>query len=919
MTNSITIECLILLIFFYFVSNPATCSTNKADLRALLSFKENILDPRGALDSWRYNQTVNYCTWNGISCSGRHRTRLVSIDLHSQGLVGSIPPHLASLGLSKNNLSGTIPSFIGNFTFLRQLSLADCGFQGEIPESLVHLHNLESLTLDKNRLTGRIPYGLYNISTIRRFSMFSNQLQGNIPSHIGFTLANLRYLSLGDNNFTGLVPVSLSNASFLEAIGLFQNRFTGPMPKNLDRLSDLSVLSIALTNIEDDIGFISSLTNCSKLRALDIFGNFLTGSLPHSIANLTTQLSILSMSRNLIHGTIPSGIGNLKGLSVLNLASNLFSGPIPWSIGGLTKLQEIYLDANVFTDELPSSLGNLTLLNLLYVHRNNISGRIPPTLGNCSNLLILYLSDNNLSGPVPREIVSLSSLSIYLDLSNNNLSGSIPSQVGSLRNLGGLDFSNNRLSGLVPSTISSCISLQQLYLGGNSFHGEIPQGLSLVKVLQELDLSRNNFSGLIPSFLGELSLAYLNLSFNKLQGPVPVEGVFRNVSAISVEENIELCGGISELELPPCPSTNPKKKKSQIPLKLILAISVSGAIFIAIIAFSYMFIQRKTKSRQDHLYASPFESQFQRLSYTDLLRATDGFSEANMIGCGRFGSVYKGIIGNGNTIVAVKVLNLQVGGAYRSFTRECNVLRGVRHRNLLKILSIAVSTDYQGNDFTALIYQFKANGSLDKWLHLDENMRYLTLMQRLNIVIDVASGLEYLHDGTGSVIVHGDLKPSNILLDDDLTAHVGDFGLAKVISVDDESYSSVAVKGTIGYIAPEYGMAGTISTQGDVYSFGILLLELFTNIRPTSDVLSDHANLHNFVATNLELDGGIDIVDPLILQKEHHMINSSIRGCVASILRIGVWCSRELPQDRLTIQDVVSELKRIRITFLAQN
>ncbi|KAL0325427.1 UNVERIFIED_CONTAM: putative LRR receptor-like serine/threonine-protein kinase [Sesamum radiatum] len=862
MTSSIIVECLIFLFFFYFACNPATCSIYEVDLRALLSFKGNIIDPRGALDSWRYNETVNYCTWKGIFCGSRHRNRVVFIDLNSQGLVGFVSPHLGNLsfirginlknnsfrgpipqelgrlrrleylelsnntfdgeiprnlsqcrniyylnlidnklngnvpfelsslsklealGLAKNSLSGTIPSFIGNFTFLIQLSLRGCGFQGEIPESLVHLRNMQFLNLAENRLTGRIPSGLYNISSISRFSMTSNLLQGNIPSNIGLSLPNLQFLGLGDNDFTGLLPVSLSNASFLQFIGLFENRFNGPMPKNLDRLSDLRLLSIWSANIEDDIDFISSLSNCTNLRIIDMFGNFLTGSLPHTIANLSTQLNKLSIGINLIHGTIPSGIGNLIGLSILNLASNLFSGPLPSSIGRLIKLQEIHLSDNKFMNELPYSLGNLTLLNLLHVDRNNILGSIPPSLGNCYDLLVLDLSHNNLSGPIPKEIVSLSSISIYLDLSNNNLSGSIPIEVGSLRNLGGLYFSNNRLSGLIPNTIRSCISLQQLYLDGNSFHGEIPRGLSSLKGVQELDLSRNKFAGLIPSFLGELSLAKLNLSFNKLQGPVPIEGVFRNVSAVSLEENNELCGGILELKLPPCRATNPKRKNSHIPLKIIIPVSASGAVFIAIIALSYIFIQRKTKPRDD-LYASPLESQFQRLSYADLLRATNGFPEANMIGSGRFGTVYKGIIDNGNTIVAVKVLNLCVRGAHRSFTRECNVLRGVRHKNLLKILSISVSVDHQGNDFTALIYQFKANGSLDN------GCIRRTLRDKTRIY----------------VIVHGDLKPSNILLNDDMTAHVGDFGLAKVISnvsssfAADESHS-VAVKGTIGYIAP---------------------------------------------------------------------------------------------------------------------
>lgn len=203
-----------------------------------------------------------------------------------------------------------------------------------------------------------------------------------------------------------------------------------------------------------------------------------------------------------------------------------------------------------------------------------------------------------------------------------------------MTNLVDLDLSNNRLSGLVPGSISSCISLQRLLLGRNSFHGEIPQGLSPLKGLQDLDLSRNNFSGPIPSFLGELRLVQLNLSFNELQGPVPIEGVFQNVSAVSLEENTELCGGISELKLPPCPSTNPKKKNSHIPLKIIVPVSVSGAILIGIVAVSYIFIQCKTKSR-NNLHTTSLESQFQRLSYADLLRATDGFSEANLVGSGR--------------------------------------------------------------------------------------------------------------------------------------------------------------------------------------------------------------------------------------------------------------------------------------------
>ncbi|KAK6120459.1 hypothetical protein DH2020_045796 [Rehmannia glutinosa] len=730
---------------------------------------------------------------NLSQCRNLHYLNLIDNEL-----TGIIPSELSSLikldalGLSDNNLSGnTIPPFFGNFTLLIVLSLSNCGLHGYIPESLVHLRNLKQLILDTNQLTGEIPFGIYNISTLETFAVFTNQLQGNIPFDIGSTLPKLRNLGLGDNNFSGVLPVSLSNASSLRFVGLFANSFTGPMPKNLDRLLDLRFLSIWSTNIEDDISFISSLTNCTRLTVVDIFDNMLTGSLPVTIANLTTQLRKLTIGINRIHGTIPSGIGNLIGLNTLSLQLNLLSGPIPSTIGKLFKMQEINLSANMFTNELPSSLGNLTLLNILYATRNNFSGSIPQSLANFSRLLVLDLSVNNFSGVIPREIMSISSLSIYLDLSYNALFGSVPSEIV-------WNFSKHykRMHKLAASSLRRKFAT-----------GEIPQGLSVLRGLQDLDLSRNNFSGLIPSFLDELHLLNLNLSFNRLQGPVPLEGVFRNTSAVSLQGNNELCGGILELKLPYCPSIT-KKNSSYILLKVLIP---SAVLFIAILVLSCILIRKKTKSRNNH-YASSFESQFKRLSYADLLRATNGFSEANVIGSGRFSTVYKGVLEDGppDTVVAVKVLNLNIRGAHKSFMSECNALRGARHRNLLKILSISLSIDFRGNDFTALIYQFKANGSLENWLHQNENIdRYLTLMQRLNIAIDVACAVEYLHSGTGSdIIVHGDLKPSNILLDDDMTAHVGDFGLAKVMSNISSGFaagesSSIAVRGTIGYIAPE--------------------------------------------------------------------------------------------------------------------
>ncbi|KAK4425128.1 putative LRR receptor-like serine/threonine-protein kinase [Sesamum alatum] len=994
------IKFLHLLIFCVSFSaiTPSICLNNETDLLALLAFKSSIdLDPLGALKSW--NETEHFCSWKGISCSHKHRDRVVRISLSSQGLVGTfspylgnlsflrtinlqnnsfhgqipqevgllrrlrflelsnnsfigtiprnlsqcqnllflnlidnnfsgtIPPQLSSLHqleslyLSKNKFFGSIPSFLRNLSSLQDLSLGLCGLKGEIPESLAQLQSLKFLNLDENHISGSIPAGLFNISTMQYFQVGTNQLQGALPSNIGRTLPNLKSLFLEDNKFNGPVPFSISNASFLEEIALSHNYFTGPMPR-VGGLPYLQEFLMEYNQIQDDLSFISSLVNCTDLQVLAVGGNLLRGSFPESVTNLSYYLEYLTIFSNRVHGNIPSGIRNLGNLNVMYLDDNMLSGPIPLEIGELSNLQQLDLDGNALSNELPYSLGNLTLLNGLYLSGNNLSGSIPPSLRNCTNLLELDLSLNELSGFVPREIMTLASISISFNLSHNAFVGSIPSEVGSFTNLAILDLSNNKFSGVIPNALSKCLVLQYLRLEGNSLQGEIPQELNTLRGLQDLDLSLNNLTGHIPSFLGELDLKKLNLSFNRFKGEVPTRGVFRNRSGISLDGNKELCGGILELELAPCSSLSSSRKKSSTLLKILVPAAVFGSVILAISTYLIVLHNKRRMSRENSSsLPSSINDKFLRLSYSDLLKATDGFSEANLLGVGRFGSVYKGLLDDGQTSVAVKVLNLVVKGASKSFMAECNALRGVRHRNLLKILSVCESIDFQGNEFKSLVYQFKANGSLEKWLYYDTEVGNRSMLQRLNIAIDIAHALEYLHFGTDSTIVHGDLKPSNILLDGDMTAYVGDFGLAKIVSSmvsaqESIRSSTIGIKGTIGYIAPEYAMGERVSTQGDVYSYGILLLEMFTNRRPTDETFEDHDNLHTFVSNALP-EHVMEIVDPnLIIQTEHN-INREVEDCLIWILSIGVACSRLLPRDRMSMTDVVNELHKIQSLYFA--
>ncbi|XP_068316607.1 putative receptor-like protein kinase At3g47110 [Pyrus communis] len=847
---------------------------------------------------------------------------------------------LQVLFLRNNYLSGEIPPSFGNLSSLRVLDVRVNHLHGGIPNSLGQLKRLTGLGLSQNYLNGNIPPSIYNLSSITVIVVLLNELHGNLPPGLGHTIfPNLKEFHFSDNQFSGPIPNSISNASSLSLFSISSNEFTGKVP-SLARLSNLYALMLAKNNLgkdeEGDLDFISSLVNCTKLTYFVFNDNSFGGVLPESISNLSTELKQMVFGRNQIRGRIPIGIGNLINLEALGYDDNLLSGTIPSSIGKLKRLGALYLNENKLSGIIPSSIGNLTSLTRLILMSNKLEGNIPQSLGECRNLLLLVLSQNNLRGQIPKEVIGLASLSQTLDLSSNKLTGSIPMEVSNLMHVVVLDVSDNRLSGEIPQSLEGCTSLATLNLSGNSLQGTIPESLSSLRGIEDFDLSRNNLSGSIPSYLESFRfLVNLNLSFNDFEGALPMKGVFENTSALSVTGNSRICGGVPSLRLPKCVSNHSKQG-----LYSRLKIIISAACGVVGLSFAILFVilYRSRKARGvKSTSGSSLGVSLLKLSYRDLLKATDGFSAANLIGAGSFGSVYKGILDQyEGRIVAVKVLNLQSARASKSFIAECEALRTIRHRNLVKLLTACSSIDFQGNDFKALVYDFMVNGSLEEWLHNSAQrgdnptnlQKNLDLIQRVNIAIDIACALDYLHNHSHMPIVHCDLKPSNILLDGDMTACVGDFGLARFLPEASCPFpvhesSSNAIKGSIGYTAPEYGMGSKVSTYGDMYSYGILLLEMLTGKRPTDNMFKDGMDLQYFVTMALP-ERVEEICDPLLVQIEESSSSTnptSNRGnqvpndqrqgvveCLTSIARIGVACSAAMPRDRRDISNVVTEL-----------
>ncbi|XP_059307951.1 probable LRR receptor-like serine/threonine-protein kinase At3g47570 isoform X1 [Lycium ferocissimum] len=870
-------------------------------------------------------------------------SNLVVLSFGWNKLSGKIPLEFGSLQklerfhVHNNNLSGVIPETLGNLSSIKSLSLSVNSFKGTIPSSLGQLKTLSFLGLGVNKLSGVVPDAIFNLSSLEIFTVPYNQLYGTLPSEFGFSLPRLKVLNIGHNWFTGPLPKSLSNASNLVKLDANGSNFTGKVSIDFGGLSNLWWLILASNSI-DDLSFFNSLSRCRNLKVLDLSDCKFGGVLPDSITNLSSTLLSLRLGGNQLFESINSGIGNLVNLTELQLQKNNFSDSIPESIGNLHRLQLVDLSENKLSGSIPPSISNMTRLYALHLEKNELTGNIPNSFGNFQYLQDLDLSQNHLSGTIPNGVMSLSSLTISLNLGGNQLSGPLPIEIGALINLRRLNFSNNMLSGKIPSSIGNCVTLESLILDGNFFEGTIPSSLSSLRGLEELDLSRNNLSSQIPRSLQLISLKRLNLSFNQFEGQVPTDGVFKNASAISISGNEKLCGGIPELKLPICPNTEPKGRDKSSSIKLMIPLLSGVLALVLMMSLVIIFRLRKSRGEPSPSLTSSLTGCFMRVTYDSLYRATNGFSSANLIGIGSYSSVYKGVLDQGERLVAVKVINIDQQGAFKSFMAECEALRNIRHQNLAKIYTACSTCDFEGNPFKALVYEYMPNGSLESWLHptsgvdaSNNEVRILSLVERLNISIDVACALEYLHHHCHKPILHSDLKPENILLDNDMTAHVADFGLAKFF-VEAMSKYRPNPSSSIGYAAPEYSMGGKASAFGDVYSYGILLLEMFSGKRPTDSMFKDGLTLHNFA--KIALPETIDeIVDPMLLpsssrekqEEEEGLIDpedSSLKQaqeCLISIIQIGVACSVESPRERMDIGDVVKELQLIRDILLASH
>nr|AYU56585.1 ERECTA2 [Oropetium thomaeum] len=671
-----------------------------------------------------------------------------------------------------------------------------------------------------------------------------------------------------------------------------------------------SVLSIDLKlnglsgQIPDEIG------DCSFLQTLDLSSNNLEGDIPFSISKLK-HLESLILKNNQLVGLIPSTLSQLPNLKILDLAQNKLSGEIPNLIYWNEVLQYLSLQGNKFSGRIPPVIGLMQALAVLDLSSNDLSGTIPSILGNLTYTEKLYLQGNRLTGSIPPELGNMSTLH-YLELNDNLLTGSIPPDLGKLTELfdlwwlmsldGHRNLANNHLGGPIPENISSCINLISLNLSSNHLSGAIPNEVARMRNLDTLDLSDNHLSGLIPEEVGLLqNLILLRLESNNITG---------NVSSLTncFSLNIFFLGnpGLCGYWLGSSCYLSSHSQRLLISKGAILGIAIGGLVVLLIIlvaacwphsppAVKDVFVSKSDTVSSASKIVPPklviFHMNMSLHVYDDIMRMTENLSEKYIIGYGASSTVYKCILKNSKP-VAIKKLYTHYPQSSKEFETELETVGSIKHRNLVSLQGYSLSP--AGN---LLFYDYMENGSLWDVLHGSSKKEKLDWEARLRIALGAAQGLAYLHHECSPRIIHRDIKSKNILLDIDYEAHISDFGIAKSLCVS-KTHTSTCVMGTIGYIDPEYARTSRLNEKSDVYSYGIVLLELLTGKKP----VDDECNLHHLILTKAADNTVMEMVDPNISDTCKDLSE------VKKVFQLALLCSKRQPSDRPAMHEVVRVL-----------
>lgn len=861
-----------------------------SDEATLLAINEEF-----GIPGWGINGS-DFCSWPGIGC-GLSNSTVEKLDLSRRFLRGNVTlisdlRALKRLDLSSNNFHGFIPPGFGNLSELEFLDLSTNKFGGSIPKELGGLRNLRALNLSNNLLTGEIPDELESLVKLQDLQVSSNQLNGSIPYWVG-NLSSLRVFSAYENGLGGKIPDNLGAVCELQLLNLHSNQLEGSIPKSIFAMGKLEVLILTQNQLSGDIP--EEIGNCKSLSNVRIGNNNLTGDIPWAIGN-ASSLTYFEADDNNLSGEIVSDFAQCKNLTLLNLASNGFTGSVPAQLGILGSLQELILSSNYLFGDIPLSILACKNLNKLDLSNNRFNGTIPMEICNVSRLQYLLLGQNSLKGEIPHEIGNCVKL-LQLHIGSNYLTGSIPPEIGHLKNLQiSLNLSFNRL------------------------HGPLPPELGKLDKLVSLDVSNNQLSGAIPpDFRGMLSLIEVNFSNNLLTGPVPNFGPFQKSSNSSFLGNKGLCGEPLTFSCGSSSGPDHEGYRHRVSYRVILAVVGSGlAVFVSVTIVVLLFMMRERQEKVAKAAGVPenetsdlptivagnvfVDNLKQAIDLDAVVKAT--MKDANKLSCGTFSTVYKAIMPSGLILLVkrLKSVDRSIIHHQNKMIRELERLSRLCHDNLMQPIGFVI---YE--DVALLLHHYLPNGTLGQLLHeYTKKPEYEPdWPQRLSIAIGVAEGLAFLHH---VAVIHLDISSGNVFLDANFNAVVGEVEISKLLDPSRGTASISAVAGSFGYIPPEYAYTMQVTAPGNVYSFGVILLEILTTRMPVDEVFDEGVDLVKWVHSAPARGE----TPEQILDARLSTVSFTWRKEMLAALKIALLCTDGIPAKRPKMKKVVEMLQEVK-------